>query len=82
MCTKYTEVGGVFGFLVLMGKGNKTLSSLKAQMQDPISTYNNYSFILKMLIKHLPHAKDLAVNNIDLASFSHAAYTPVEETHC
>lgn len=35
-----------------MGKGNKTLSSLKAQTQDQISMYNGYSFILKILIKH------------------------------
>lgn len=51
-------------------------------MQGQISTDNDYSFILKILIEHLPPAKDLAINNIGLASFSHTAYTPVEETHC
>lgn len=54
-------------------KETKTLSSLKVQMKDQISIYNRYSFILKIFIKHLPHAKDLAMNNTDLAPFFHRA---------
>ena len=63
-----------------MRKGNKTLSSLKAQMQDQISIYSGYLLILKILIKSQPYAKDLAMNNIDLASFSPIVSSPAEET--
>lgn len=65
-----------------MVKGNKTINSLKAQTQGQISIYNGYSFILKILTKHLPYALDLATNTKDLASFSPTAPTAVEETQC
>lgn len=77
MHTESVEVSGLYNGK----KETKTLSSLKVQMKDQISIYSSYSFILKMFIKHLSYAKDLAMNNTDLAPFSPRTYAPVGEIH-
>lgn len=38
-------------------------------MISQISIQSSYSFTLKIFIKHLPYAKDIAINNADLPHF-------------